>query len=126
MGKRKAYHLGVAASSKTPFFLVIVVLLAGCATSPSSLDTQQNAKSEIQLAIEKVCSHVTSSQIVDIYSAREAISELVQLDGSYMPILEEMANFFSVMREKSNYPKQYPDLQLLKSFCSSVDKNDND
>lgn len=100
--------------------LVLAMLIAGCSDSKSDLENTKKVKSDKELAIEKVCSKVTSTQVVDIYGAREAISELVQIDSNYMPLLEEIARFVSVMREQTTYPKQYPDLQLLKSFCSST------
>ena len=100
--------------------LVLAVLIAGCSNAKLDIENTKEVKSDKELAIEKVCSKVTSTQVVDIYGAREAISELVQIDSNYMPLLEEMARLVSVMRERTTYPKQYPDLQLLKSFCSSA------
>jgi|GEM_PF-4108448 len=100
--------------------LLMLTLTAGCSDSPSDTQDSEEVKPAKEIAIERVCSKVTPTQVVDIYGAREAISELVQIDGSYLPLLEEMARFISVLRERTGYPKQYPDLQLLKSFCSSV------
>lgn len=100
--------------------LLLLMLTTGCSDSPSDTQDSEEVKSAKELAIERICSKVTPTQVVDIYGAREAISELVQIDGSYLPLLEEMAKFISVALERTGFPKQYPDLQLLKSFCSSV------
>ena len=107
---------------KTPAISLIMLALlnTGCSNPTSDTEDTRKVKSDKEMAIEKVCSKVTSTQVVDIYGAREAISELVQIDSNYMPLLEEMARFVSVMRERTTYPKQYPDMQLLKSFCSSL------
>ncbi len=102
--------------------MTTTLLFTSCSKEPSTSGKKVVEKSDKQIAIEKVCGYVTPNQVNDIYGARVALSELVQLDASYMPLLEEMAGFISVLSERTGYPKQYPDLQLLKSFCSSLNE----
>lgn len=102
--------------------LTLVLALSGCSSPQSTPDEELEMKTEKDIAIEKVCKDVSERQVFDIYGTRRALSELVHLDGTYMPLLEEMADFMSVSLERSGYPKQYPNLQLLKSFCTSLTK----
>jgi hypothetical protein len=94
------------------------LLLAGCSNAPSTSSEEIAGKSDKQVAIENVCQFVTSIQVRDVYGVEKALSRLVQIDGSYMPLLGEMANYISVSSGPTGYPKKYPDLQLIKSFCS--------
>jgi hypothetical protein len=109
-------------SSILTLTMTTTLLFTSCSKEPSTSGQKVVEKSDKQIAIEKVCGYVTPNQVNDIYGARVALSELVQLDASYMPLLEEMAGFISVLSERTGYPKQYPDLQLLKSFCSSLNE----
>jgi hypothetical protein len=95
--------------------LVLSLTLTSCSDRGKS---DEPLSDSITLKISELCAYVTETGVNDLYNVRRLISELVQEDSSYLPLLEEIANFFSVMRERNTTgPKKYPDLQLLKTFC---------
>ena len=71
--------------------LVTFLSLAGCSNSLSHSSEELEKKSEKQEAIDNVCKYVTPSRISNINGVRIALARLVQIDGSYVPILEEVA-----------------------------------
>lgn len=105
--------------SNLPFAsLALALALSGCSSSPSIEESK--AKSEKEIAIENACSNIDSSGGINDAGLEDALSELVRLDSGYMPLLQEIAEWFSVTREFTGMPKKYPDLQIIKSFCRSV------
>ena len=98
--------------------LVLVLALSGCSSSPSIQESK--VKSEKEIAIENVCLNIDSSGGINLAGLEDALSELVRLDSGYMPLLQEITEWFSVSREFTGMPKKYPDFQIIKSFCRSV------
>ena len=98
--------------------LALVLALSGCASSPSIQESK--VKSEKEIAIENVCLNIDSSGGINLAGLEDALSELVRLDSGYMPLLQEITEWFSVSREFTGMPKKYPDFQIIKSFCRSV------
>ena len=98
--------------------LALVIALSGCSSSPSIQESK--VKSEKEIAIENVCLNIDSSGGINLAGLEDALSELVRLDSSYMPLLQEIAEWFSVSSEFTGMPKKYPDFQIIKSFCRSV------
>lgn len=98
--------------------LALVIALSGCSSSPSIQESK--VKSEKEIAIENVCLNIDSSGGINLAGLEDALSELVRLDSGYMPLLQEIAEWFSVGSEFTGMPKKYPDFQIIKSFCRSV------